>query len=69
MTPDRAAEAAVPLKTWIAVGGALLGAFLNDPRPGQIMGYADSFALIAIPGLASAEPCLYRIGASSPRQQ
>lgn len=27
-TIDRAAEPAVPLKTWIAVGGALLGAFL-----------------------------------------
>jgi DHA2 family multidrug resistance protein len=27
-TIDRAAETAVPLKTWIAVGGALLGAFL-----------------------------------------
>jgi MFS transporter, DHA2 family, multidrug resistance protein len=26
--PDGAAEAAVPVKTWIAVGGALLGAFL-----------------------------------------
>jgi MFS transporter, DHA2 family, multidrug resistance protein len=27
-TRDHAAEAAVPLKTWIVVGGALLGAFL-----------------------------------------
>ncbi|HEY1432660.1 MAG TPA: hypothetical protein VGF39_13695 [Stellaceae bacterium] len=27
-THDRAADVAVPLKTWIAVGAALLGAFL-----------------------------------------
>src|SRR5579863_7101459 len=27
-TPDRAAEPTVPVKTWIAVGGALIGAFL-----------------------------------------